>query len=182
MDEASRRGGFFSGQVGVIKPTSTQAVQEYLTFSTAHNGRMTVSVRSTPRTTNSSRRVTTYDLDLTGEAAGSSVAEIPAGGSQRLRAQLGGFICSALSSYWVGLLPLAIIGGLSQFHKGSSTKAQRVWTMVWLAISVFLGPSVALLEIKKGLVVLFYVGAPAIGGFVVIAQMMMEYGNCVRLY
>lgn len=29
---------------------------------------------------------------------------------------------------------------------------------------------------------IFFYAAPVIGGFVVVGQMLLEYGNCVRLY
>ncbi|KAG4428542.1 hypothetical protein IFR05_015976 [Cadophora sp. M221] len=35
-------------------------------------------------------------------------------------------------------IQLAIIGGFSSFHGGSSTTAQRIWTMTWLVLGCFL--------------------------------------------
>ena len=40
--------------------------------------------------------------------------------------------------YIFGPLPYAIIGALTHFHKGESTHAQCVWTMIWLAFGIFI--------------------------------------------
>jgi hypothetical protein len=108
----------------------------------------------------------------------------------------------------IGALPIAIIAALSHFRAGSSTKAQRVWTMSWLAIGIYLGPTIgalpsvsSLLKYRKNVkfdnlsdVVNFQFGmmvtqwvflclyaVPAIGGFVVVGQMFHSYGSCIRL-
>ena len=92
----------------------------------------------------------------------------------------------------VGLVPVAINGILSHFKAGKSTHAQRVWTMTWLAFGVFIG---ALVEFKQtglsymdegeiaynSLQLLYFCCAPAIGGFVVVGQMLMEYGRCIQI-
>jgi hypothetical protein len=41
----------------------------------------------------------------------------------------------------IGSIPIVIIGTLSHFKAGSSTKAQRVWTMLWLALGIYIGPT-----------------------------------------
>ncbi|KAF9029408.1 hypothetical protein BDZ89DRAFT_1038492 [Hymenopellis radicata] len=92
-------------------------------------------------------------------------------------------------------VPLGIIGGLSNFNEGNSTLAQRVWTMTWLAcgcvyglgfgfrmsfgspiINVTGNPQVAM-WIDLGMRVVAAV--PAIGGMVVVSQMIMAYGDCI---
>lgn len=113
----------------------------------------------------------------------------------------------------VAALPLAVIGGMSQFKIGSSTVAQRAWTMSWLAVGMGLPlqPFLSLLIVqdftafvdnarkvtRKGadarvkkvfwnsvLEICLYIlclglfGAPAIGGFVVVAQMLKESASC----
>jgi hypothetical protein len=40
-------------------------------------------------------------------------------------------ICTIIAC---GAVQIAIVGALSSFHKGSSTTAQRVWTMTWLVV------------------------------------------------
>ncbi|KAJ7048857.1 hypothetical protein C8F01DRAFT_1003694, partial [Mycena amicta] len=102
-------------------------------------------------------------------------------------------------------IPLAIIGGLTKFFPGdSSTHAQRVWLMTWLGFG-FLGvitislredmahvrealrraspiPPVASVILRMfPLSVMLGYSAPAIGGMVVVAQMMKSYGDCVHL-
>lgn len=110
-------------------------------------------------------------------------------------------------------LPLAVIGGMSQFKAGSSTVAQRAWTMTWLAVgmgipyqsmiaNMVFGEAAKVLEGRRRLrrnrsdkrakhafrshlgnfigTVLFLalLAAPAIGGFVVVAQMLRESASC----
>lgn len=43
-------------------------------------------------------------------------------------------------SMLIGSVPIIINGCLSRFHKHDSTRAQRVWTMIWLVFGVGLGP------------------------------------------
>ena len=88
-----------------------------------------------------------------------------------------GFLLSA------GVL-LGIIGGLSHFEKGHSSIAQRVWTMTWLVFGVIMG---WVIRVGRGEMSLpfeiyfltFYAVFP-IGSFVVVGQMLQEYGTCVR--
>jgi hypothetical protein len=92
-------------------------------------------------------------------------------------------------------ITLGIIGGLSHFHKRSSSRAQRQWTMTWLAFGFFLGPSTEwfalhfesreFLNVRRrsrpwisGVVYPFVYGVPAIGGLVVVGQMIQAYGVC----
>ena len=97
----------------------------------------------------------------------------------------------------IGLSPIAINGGLSHFNAGHSTIAQRVWTMTWLAFGCYIGiitdlTANGLLAFNFGaitrilgslneLLVSAIYSAPAIGGFVVVAQMLMSYGRCVEI-
>ena len=92
-------------------------------------------------------------------------------------------------------ISLAIIGGLTRFEHGQSTHAQRVWTMTWLAVGSYVG----VLDMGDALVfnrskkkasgwpslwmrcVQFLFAAPAIGGFVVVGQMLSEFGVCTRI-
>ena len=104
-------------------------------------------------------------------------------------------------SFFITAISVAITGAFSRFHKGHSTHAQRVWTMTWLCFSS-LGPFFLLMQ---GLAsydraswywrltntddspsLFFAVGllmyaAPAIGGFVVVGQMLKSYGNCITV-
>ncbi|KAF8883569.1 hypothetical protein BD779DRAFT_1674495 [Infundibulicybe gibba] len=49
------------------------------------------------------------------------------------------YICLAFGS-----ISIAIVGALSHFHSGQSTKAQRVWIMMWLVFGVLLGTIMAI--------------------------------------
>ena len=99
----------------------------------------------------------------------------------------------------LGTVPLIINGAMSHFHPRSSTPNQRSWTMVWLAFGVVSGFSYVLLQ-RSGqggrkhqklarkwwspfLTLIGYINgaSPAIGGFLVVGQMLNEYGSCVRL-
>ena len=80
----------------------------------------------------------------------------------------------------IGLSPIAINGGLSHFNAGHSTIAQRVWTMTWLAFGWYIGIGFDL-TLSYELWVSAIYSTPAIGGFVVVAQMLMSYGRCVEI-
>ena len=81
-----------------------------------------------------------------------------------------------------GLIPIAINGGLSHFNAGHSTIAQRVWTMTWLAIGWWISFTVDAYSVKRenfSFLVLY--AAQAIGGFVVVTQMLLSYGRCIEI-
>jgi hypothetical protein len=84
----------------------------------------------------------------------------------------------------LGCIPIAIIGVLTHFRKGYSSKAQRVWTMTWLVFGVYIGVlgklfgSISVEAEAFGMAVL---SAPAIGGLVVVAPMLVAYGSCSQL-
>ena len=100
---------------------------------------------------------------------------------------------------------LAIIGGLSRFHKASSTVSQRVLTMMWLSFGILFGSlterfvedtleSRGVLQMRtylparsywkkfrkvfKEVVGIAIASVPAIGGMVVVGQMIAAYGVC----
>ncbi|KAE9380794.1 hypothetical protein N431DRAFT_552886 [Stipitochalara longipes BDJ] len=105
-------------------------------------------------------------------------------------------IAAYLSLLLAGI-PYVVIAALTKFEKGASTKAQRIWIMTWLCVSqgymlwswmerIILMPLLLVLpslqwtiltEILR--IVLFAV--PAIGGLVVVAQMLKSYGTCAVL-
>ena len=80
------------------------------------------------------------------------------------------------TSYALALISLAVNGALSHFNSHQSTRAQRAWTMTWLALGIVSNRTNDL-----HLLQLLIYSAPAIGGFVVVCQMIMQYGNCVKL-
>ena len=92
------------------------------------------------------------------------------------------------------LIPVLIIYHLSRFHHGRSSKAQRVWITTWLAFGWGLGIAFGSIlsdseglsrgEMKRLATLLIFMrvfySAPAIGGLVVVGQMIKEYGDCKR--
>ncbi|KAH6962212.1 hypothetical protein BKA56DRAFT_699322 [Ilyonectria sp. MPI-CAGE-AT-0026] len=95
----------------------------------------------------------------------------------------------------IGCLPLAITGALSRFKPGSSSKQQQGWTMAWLTTGIVFGPSAyfaaTLVHRRKVInpetvfllrcgIVMYAV--PALVGWAYVAQMLKEYGTCLKLY
>ncbi|KAF2178075.1 hypothetical protein K469DRAFT_719226 [Zopfia rhizophila CBS 207.26] len=103
-----------------------------------------------------------------------------------------------------GFIPLLIIGLLSRFRKGRSTTFQRAWIMSWLVVGMIMGGmsnrmSAVLIpphkkSIKSFILFRSYFGrvlkfvalfgiclVPAIGGIVVVGQMISNYGSCIRI-
>jgi hypothetical protein len=96
-------------------------------------------------------------------------------------------------------ISIAVIGGLTSFKEGHSTHAQRSWLLTWLIFRGLFSGGVTVINgsnfveavdsekhrgrFKYGRVLyLAAYGAPAVGGFVVVAQMLKEYGSCAQLY
>ena len=93
-----------------------------------------------------------------------------------------------------GAIPFIVIGVLTHFKKGDSTTAQRVWTMMWLVLGILFGlvseagdwqgvkydsveeTNPQILLASRVICVGLY-GFPAIGGFVVVGQMMKACGT-----
>jgi hypothetical protein len=103
-------------------------------------------------------------------------------------------------SLFLGLgVPLAIVGGLSRFQSGSSTHTERIWITYWLVFGHIVGYllpfweySITVLAPLSGinseilvLVVRTFIilirSTPAMGGFVVVGQMISHYGVCTRI-
>lgn len=101
-----------------------------------------------------------------------------------------------------GLISLLIIGLLSRFRTGRSTTSQRAWIMSWLVVGMIMGglsnrmSLVLIPELKSatnsrlssfvwrllGFAALFGIClAPAVGGIVVVGQMISSYGRCIRI-
>jgi hypothetical protein len=94
----------------------------------------------------------------------------------------------------LALAPVTIVGGLSHFHSRNSTVAQRAWTMAWLTSDIIAGLVLGGVLMpsdkekfhehyaQKVMVAYFFIfGAPALGGLVVVGQMVREYGSCITL-
>jgi hypothetical protein len=103
-------------------------------------------------------------------------------------------------------VPVAIVAGFSRFRRGSSTYAQRVWTMSWLTFGILSGVDMRglsnLLENRVYINRVSRAGIgrypralylalvcfssicysiPAVGGFVVVGQMISQYGVCTSI-
>ena len=85
-------------------------------------------------------------------------------------------------------ITIAVIGVLSHFKTGQSTHAQRSWIMTWIAFGVIIGAQLSVNPRSQVRKFWLYYGlwtfpclAPSIGGFVVVGQMLMQYGNCIEL-
>jgi hypothetical protein len=100
----------------------------------------------------------------------------------------------------IGCLSIIIIYLLTKFQKQQSLYSQRAWTMAWLAVGIASGSLADVMtralvpnkakENDSWLLFWRYLGfmlgfgiflVPAIGGFVTVGQMLMEYGDCHRL-
>jgi len=103
---------------------------------------------------------------------------------------LGPLICGAIS--------IAMIGALTKFNKGSeSTSVQRGFVMSWLIVGMLFGAlsryfTNYLLRVEQKwysylwrfTAFLFLFGVfivPALGGFVMVGKMIIEFGTCTRL-
>ena len=87
-------------------------------------------------------------------------------------------------------IPLAAIGGMTRFHNGHSTHAQRAWTMSWPTFNLLYGAALELMfdpnklqgrdEVDSYHFIfgVLMIAIPAIGGFVTVGQMLQEYGSC----
>ena len=88
------------------------------------------------------------------------------------------------ASIIVGSIPIAINGGLSHFSRGHSTIEQRAWTMTWLAFGLcfgLLGPIYYVIPLWSEIYLRAIFFIPAIGGFVVVGQMLISYGQCAKI-
>jgi hypothetical protein len=104
----------------------------------------------------------------------------------------------ASTAVYVGAVPLAIIGGLTGFSSGTRTRYQGMFTMTWLVFGFTLGPfmmsdpnayrnrkgPVQPLTLGGAVIILLYFGgyaAPAVGGYIVVGQMIQEFGVCSKI-
>lgn len=107
------------------------------------------------------------------------------------------FVPIALGYGWI--IPLIIVKVLTKDspNHGISTKSQQVWTLAWPLLANILGAVFAYITERKfwrtyrnrfPVVAVVAVGVPlvaasvpAIGGFVVVGQMLENFGICTRL-
>lgn len=112
-----------------------------------------------------------------------------------------------LISLSFGLVPFVVVASLSRLKPQHSTPAQQLFTMLWLGLSIGLGPLLSEILVRSrhlggeipekdwwvwvnkllqktiicvlGLCVL---GIPFVGGVVVVMQMIHDFGICTRMY
>ncbi|KAI6777576.1 uncharacterized protein J7T54_005868 [Emericellopsis cladophorae] len=88
-------------------------------------------------------------------------------------------------------VPFSIFGGLSGFRSGNSTHTQRGFMMSWQVVGAVYWIQAELakyyiddeswLVLWAALVQVICLGAPAVGGMVMVGQMLREYGVCTRI-
>ena len=179
LDEAITLGAQVDGAVGRIVQSTTNILpfdELYSLLSITH--------------AHSKREVFCYSPE--------SFEEVGAERRDPLWARLHG---TAVVTFVFGAVPIAIIGIWTRFDEGKSTKAQRVWTMIWLVMNIFCGSYFDILSERDNVtkeklnrdrhfmrwyyLSWLYITAlstiPAIGGFVVVAQMLRAYGTCVQV-
>lgn len=115
------------------------------------------------------------------------VQELTSSKPNSMRPALGYALHFGISLILAVGIPLAIIGSLSRFETGnSSTSAQRGWVLAWLVTGWIYGFAVtfSLYDMAKpggweDMLLRVVLATPAIGGFVVVGQMLVDYGNCI---
>lgn len=99
------------------------------------------------------------------------------------RLQLEHFRVLTCVSIAVAAIPIAINRVLSHFRTGQSTHAERIWIMAWHAFEVCYAP---FSQVTYGgffsWLQTFCYFAPSIGDFVVVGQILMQYGTCLELF
>jgi len=102
-------------------------------------------------------------------------------------------------SFFVSLIPLAIVGGLSGFHNGNSTQMERGFTMSWLILGIVYGiflerlisgdperPTFELVSRRpngatSALLFVLVFATPVFGGMAMVGKMLHEFGVCTLL-
>jgi hypothetical protein len=95
-------------------------------------------------------------------------------------------LLTSLGYIFFFVIPYVVIGGLTRFHKGRSTTAQRVWIMIWLVFDTLFAylagiPDRLNHNEHTGFITLLVLAAPGVGRFVVVGQMLKHYGNCLYI-
>lgn len=103
------------------------------------------------------------------------------------------------ASLFIGLLTLIPIGAISKFKENHGTHPERIWIVCWIVFGAVIGTLTGwwteILETRspkvKGLPLgprllwrlpALIFAAPGIGGFIVVGQMLRQYGDCVTLF
>lgn len=207
LEEASRReGARFEGMVGRLAVADPEECCD-ATFQTGNNGHIFVEINTRDQECVRSGEVFMESENQTSSATGpyqlpNTIVpsySVPSYSVPSYSGHLGSHLLRRILTYpaslLVGILPIMIIGLISHYEKGQSTISQRVWTMTWLVFGIVFGLSWAIYSELSGLalelewenrfslvITAVFNGTAAIGGFVVVGQMLTNYGNCVRVY
>lgn len=194
MEEAISRGGRFDGTVGMIDTTGVvEADEQELEFLEWSQELRTVAF------------VDPGGLQSASPFSTPTVKVSDIGRHQRNKPPKS-LIYQQYLSISLALLalitPYAVIAVLTRFQARQSTSIQRGFTVAWLVVGQVYGYTLANFnlirnilnhnpphldagEVKQGLfflklhaLVLISIGAPAVGGFVVVGQMLKEAGSC----
>ena len=97
--------------------------------------------------------------------------------------------------YVLGLIPFAIVGFWTRFRLGQSiTAAQSIFTSCWLTVNVIFGPYIEwafqagmFKSLPRCIIWIMYLTgifslAFALGGLVVVGQMLQNWGYCTRIH
>jgi len=98
--------------------------------------------------------------------------------------------------WFLAVVPIIIVGGLSRFAAGNSTAIERGFTMFWLVAGVWYGVltfgnklslfprygrlSTSTFKFIWDFVWILFSGVPAVGGMVVVGMMLHQFGECTR--
>ncbi|CZR69494.1 uncharacterized protein PAC_19394 [Phialocephala subalpina] len=95
------------------------------------------------------------------------------------------FIFNLLGYLVIAILPIAIVGGYTHFQSGSNVKIQISWIIGWLIIGCVSTLWVRISAVYAAtvhplweVVLVIPLWIPAIGGFVVVAEMLKDFGIC----
>jgi hypothetical protein len=95
------------------------------------------------------------------------------------------FIANAFGYLTIAILPFAIVGGFTHFQSGSNVSIRISWILGWLIVG-----SVSSLWVRVAqqygdsrhpiweTILVIPLWIPAIGGFVVVGQMLKDFGIC----
>lgn len=100
------------------------------------------------------------------------------------------YIIDYVFTFWLGFIPLAIVGGLSGFRGQDSTCLQKVFVLGWLIAGIAVGAGIPVIfkdvlrfnfsMRSKRVAILVYSVWP-LGGMVVVGSMLVEFGTCLLI-
>jgi hypothetical protein len=95
------------------------------------------------------------------------------------------FTLNILGYLIIGSLPIALVGGFTGFQAGENVKIAISWVLGWIIVgsvsSLWVHISAAFwLHPIWEVILVFPLWIPAIGGFVVVAQMLDDFGICTE--